>query len=369
MIKILKTFSKLDEGGAETRTLQLIREIKKREIKDLEFHILSLSGEEGKLDQEFLREDAIIHYIKLKELKFIPKFIKLVKNEKFDILYSNLFLFSGVFMLFGRILNVPSRVSHLRTLFDEKENSIRFFRNIILKVLIKKYSTLIIGVNESVLKRNFKEHDISNDKFKVLYNGISSDSPSLMNCTKNNQINIVHVGRQVKAKNHRMLMSIFVEIKKLYPNSYLTLVGKMDDKVMEELNSIIEENSIGNFVNFLGVQNNINKVFENKDLLVFPSVREGLPGVILEALSNGVPVLASDIEPHKEIATFTSNLHVLSLDDKYQNWAKKAVSICSNSPNLNQSQIIEDFKLTPFTLDQHVDDYLKIIYELHNRDS
>lgn len=363
-MKILKLFGKLDQGGAEVRTLELIKEIKEKKSNHFDFHILVLSGESGSLDQEYKKCGVQIHYIKLKSLKFIFKFYSLLKKEKFDVLYSNVFLFSGVMMFFGKIFNIPTRISHIRTLYDEKEKDsmIRKIRNFILKKFIVKFSDQVIGVNKVVLTRNFGNIEKFREKFIVLNNGIKPvDLEIKLNTNKCRNINIIHIGRQVPAKNHVKLLNVFAAFNKIYPDSKLHLVGKTSKDIEYQLNKIIDDNQIKSNVISWGVSSDINSLFLNKNLLILPSVREGLPGVVLESLANGVPVLASDIDPNKELSNFFEDIHLMSLEDSHLKWANKMDCIIKESDKVNNPQIIKEFVESPFTFEHHVENYLEIL--------
>lgn len=361
MIRIIKLFGRLNPGGAEIRTLELITEINKRKVPNLEFHILVLSGEKGSLDETFTEQGVKIHYMRLYRVDFMIKFIKLIRKEKINVLYSNVFLFSGVFMLIGWFLRVPIRISHIRTLFDEKEDYKRRIRNIVLKYLIRRFSTTIIGVNRSVLKRNFGKYLGEDEKYKILPNGISVKEINKNNPFKKDQINIIHIGRQVVAKNHFKLIGTFIKLNEFYPDSVLHLIGHVDDEINRKIQKVVQENNLQERVINWGVQEEIPKFFEGKNLLIFPSTREGLPGVILESLAYGVPVLASNIEPHLELNEYFKNVNIVDLKKSNLEWAKKAKSIIENNLTLNDEKIIEDFKSSPYNLKNHVDNYLRII--------
>lgn len=356
-MKVLKVFGKLDPGGAELRTLELLTEISKTE-SNIEFHILVLSGEKGILDTEFENKKVKIHYIKLKKVSFLKKFVELIKNEKIDVLYSNVFLFSGIFMLLGYLLKVPKRIAHIRTLYDEKKGFLRNIRNKILICLIKNFSTQIVGVNKSVIIENFGKNQLKNKKTRILYNGFKFNEASCEKEKKNVQteFNIIHVGRQVKAKNHIKLINIFAEITHKIPNSRLYLVGKTNEKIMNDINEILIKEKICDKVEFLGIQNDMDSIFANKDILIFPSEREGMPGVILESLKNGVPVLSSSISPHKELQEFFPSIITFDLSKSNTEWAEVAVKM--RQKNFNT---VSEFKKSPFFLNIHLENYLKLL--------
>ena len=299
MKRILKIFGRLDAGGAELRTLDLIREINHRNLADVKFHILCLSGEKGILDEEFKNYGVKIHYLKLKSLEFLPRFFVLLKKEEINVIYSNVFLFSGIFMFIGWLLNVPERITHIRTLFDEKSNFIRTIRNVVLKKAITLFSTSLIGVNKAVIIENFGRSQLDIQKTEVLYNGLRVNvNEKYINKINSggNQLNIIHIGRQVSAKNHNKLIEVFIEIAKINPNSHLYLIGKQDKLITKQLEIRLTENNLSHKVNFVGVVSDVEKYFIGKNLLIFPSKREGLPGVVLESVKNGVPVLASNLK-------------------------------------------------------------------------
>ncbi|MBK5462549.1 glycosyltransferase [Peribacillus sp. TH27] len=358
---VLKIFGKLDPGGAELRTLDLIKEIKLLN-QDIKFHILVLGGKEGSLDSTFRDLGVNIYYIKLKKFDFIIKFFMLIKKEKINIVYSNVFLFSGFFMLLSKIFRVPHRITHIRTLYDEKENFIRKYRNKVLKLLIKKYSNYIVGVNESVLLENFGTEIYQNTKFQILYNGIKNPRRFEIKDIDDNNINIIHIGRQTKAKNHKKLIRIFVEINKKLPNSYLHLVGKPDEMIEKEIMQLISKNNLDEKVIFWGVQENVYSHLNNKKVMIFPSIREGLPGVLLEAMSMGIPVVASDISPHQELTRYFSYLKVINLNKSDLEWAKEIIEIISseNSSSMKE-KIRKEFNSSPFHMGNHIEGYLKII--------
>jgi len=363
MKKVLKIFGKLDPGGAELRTLELINELNNRKITSFEFHILALSGQRGLLDEQFEKNGVKIHYIKLKNKKFITKFIKMINHEKINVIYSNVFLFSGIFMFLGWLLRIPRRITHIRTLYDDKKGRGRSLRNSVLRFLIKAFSTDLVGVNKAVIVENFGEKELLKSKTTILYNGIIFEGSSVNKEEKNkerNYINIVHVGRQVKAKNHLKLIEVFIEINKQYKNSNLFLLGKQNQDITLKIESLLKEEGISHKVFFLGVQNNINEHLKNKELMIFPSTREGLPGVVLESLKNGVPVLASDIAPHIELKKYFSGIQTLNTSDSNVKWAETALEIIWKRTDYDKVKDVNEFLDSPFLLEKHVDSYLEL---------
>jgi glycosyltransferase involved in cell wall biosynthesis len=70
---------------------------------------------------------------------------------------------------------------------------------------------------------------------------------------------------------------------------------------MSALKRYLCSKEINSKVVFTGFRNDIHNIINAVDILILPSLIEGLPTVILEAYSNGKPVIASDITPNREV--------------------------------------------------------------------
>ena len=79
----------------------------------------------------------------------------------------------------------------------------------------------------------------------------------------------------------------------------LVIVG--DGPLRNEIKNIIKENRLEGGVELLGWQNDIKKIMSSFNLLVVPSLSEGCPNVILEALGCETPCIGSDIPEIREV--------------------------------------------------------------------
>lgn len=73
-----------------------------------------------------------------------------------------------------------------------------------------------------------------------------------------------------------------------------------------------------------------NDLWDGVDLLLFPSVHEGSPNAVLEAIAHGVPVFASDIPEHREILP----AHSLLPGRDARPWTSRLLNILENSEEL-----------------------------------
>ena len=104
---------------------------------------------------------------------------------------------------------------------------------------------------------------------------------------------ILHIGSFTKEKNHFELLKIFKRVVEEDPNVVLDLIG--EGPLLDEVKAYAEEKKVRHKINFIGGVENPLAHLQNADVLVLPSLIEGLPGVLLEAMYCRVPVIAYDV--------------------------------------------------------------------------
>ena len=107
----------------------------------------------------------------------------------------------------------------------------------------------------------------------------------------NNGIVIGHVGRFVEAKNHEFIVKCFNEYKKKHKESYLVLLG--DGPMKNTIEKMVEQLGINDSVFFIGNTQDVSNYYSAFDCLLFPSIFEGLPFVLIEAQISGLPIICS----------------------------------------------------------------------------
>ena len=104
---------------------------------------------------------------------------------------------------------------------------------------------------------------------------------------------ITFVSSFKSTKNHWNLLKSFKLLHEKYNDTILILIGG-DGEFEKKIKDMAKEQSIANAVIFVGKTNNPFKFLNNSDVFVLPSITEGIPNVLIEALAVGVPVIATD---------------------------------------------------------------------------
>ena len=126
-------------------------------------------------------------------------------------------------------------------------------------------------------------------------------------------------GRIAPQKNHISLLKAAVLIDDLPDNVRFLFVGnEIDSKIKTDLLTFCNENELSHRVIFGGPIDDMPSIYSISNIVVLPSLWEGLPNVIIEAMACETPVIASDVSDNRLIISQEENGYVFStldLDD------------------------------------------------------
>ena len=132
------------------------------------------------------------------------------------------------------------------------------------------------------------------------------------------------VGRLEAIKNPIFVIDIFKEIANLVVNANLMIVGS--GSLMNEMKSKVHNEGLDNRVIFIGEVTNVADYLQAMDLIISPSISEGMPLLLMESQASGLPAVCSADRIPKEIRV-TELVCFLSLEKSPLYWAKKCVDI------------------------------------------
>lgn len=326
-------------GGIESRTLELYSHIDKEKYqfnivtfaKTDSLHLPQITDNGGKI--------ISVSPISIRTLYRHYKDIKNVfKNNQIDVAHCYSPQSGLAFLQIAKKFGVKCRILHART------SSFEGGKNTLVKSVVKKLEVKKANVRLAVSKKAgnwlFGKKD-----FEVIPNAIElekyiyseKDRESIRKrFDLTNQFVVGHVGRSTYAKNHEFLFKVFSLFNKQYQNSVLMLVGPEKDDIA--INNLCERYGVKDKVILCGYQNNTVPFYSAMDVLVFPSLYEGLPGTLIEAQASGLKCIASDSITDE--VKLTDDIEFLSLADRIDVWTE-AIKKCIGYCRKDNGKIIE----------------------------
>lgn len=170
----------------------------------------------------------------------------------------------------------------------------RLYDNTVGPKMLKQFSAIVALTNSD--KEILKRLGAQEDKINVIANGINAMNHFPRNEWNQNRNITLFVGRLIPRKGVKYLLMAMPKILRERNSIKLMVVGEGPEK--NELLEICDKLEIKNSVSFLGHVSNgeLKKLYNSAVALVLPSLREGMPLVLLEAMAAGCPVVATEID-------------------------------------------------------------------------
>jgi glycosyltransferase involved in cell wall biosynthesis len=301
--KVLFLVVTLEVGGTEVYLLRFIRYIKER---NLDLFVLCKRGVSGQLERRFLDLGVEIIYEPLTNFpgRSWLKFLKILNYHKFDSVVDFTGNFSGVPLFLSKLSGIRTRLVFYRkstNLFEE--TPMRLILNRLLNILTYRSATKVLSNSKDALSFFYPKKILDNEtKFKTISNGVfveeynkGIDKDDLRKSLgiPANAFVIGHVGRFHSHKNHLNISKLAKNILPEMQEVYFLLIGRGVKKGFQDL--LDHERIVISDVRF-----DIPNVLQIMDAFYFPSISEGHPNALIEAMISGVPFIASNIPTVKE---------------------------------------------------------------------
>lgn len=232
-------------------------------------------------------------------LRVISSLYKMMRQRQIDIVHCHGHKATVIGTIGAKIAGVPSVISHVHGLNRTRSLS-RYITNWFLFKGVKK----IIAVSDSV-RNNIIDTNRNLDPSKVITvrNGINIGSIDNVHIGKkearskygisDDSVIFGTVGRLAETKGQKYLIEAYSQVKKKIPNSKLVIIG--NGPLSEKLKKDAEAFGISKDVIFMGYRTDVLELLKGLDIFVFPSIAEGLPLALLEAMASRLPIIASNV--------------------------------------------------------------------------
>ncbi|MFH1416473.1 MAG: glycosyltransferase [Elusimicrobiota bacterium] len=299
MIKVLFVLDCLEAGGAQRAFINLLDNLDR-----MRFSVsLVLVNKSGILCSR-IPDNISVHNLNSRAARFaLFPLIKSIKSIRPDILVSTPTYISELVFLAKKIsgIKIPviMRCANLESVNLKKES---FFTRLLIK---RAYASAdkVIALTETMRNDLVFNFSVKHPKIEVLPNMVDIESIEKEKkervtdefFIKKSEIPvIITVGSLTQQKGTETLIRAFAEYRKK-KQAKLVIVG--DGILREELESLVSEMGVGDDVWFAGIRENPYKYIALSDVFVLPSLWEGFPNVLIEAMACRVPVITSDCIP------------------------------------------------------------------------
>lgn len=287
-------------------------------------------------------------------IKYQKQLIKIFKENKYLIVHSHINTLSVFPLRAAKKAGVPIRIAHSHsTIINAKKE---FGRNIlknILKNFSKKYANVYFACSETAAISQFGNKTFSEGKVTIINNAIDVDRfkydinqrKKIRDEFKISDKTLVfgNVGRFVETKNHDFLIKLFYEITKKEKNCKLMLVGQGPRE--KEIKKLIKKYDLDSKVIFCGQMNQVEKIYQAFDCLIFPSLYEGFGMVAIEAQVTNCLCVCSNNVPDK--VKINDNVYFIDLNSSINEWVDICLKTKKNKKKDCSKKIIEsNFSIT-----------------------
>lgn len=353
----------MNAGGAETFLMKLYRAIDKNKYQ---FDFLVSTKDKGFYDDEIIKAGGKILYTPLKSKQPISNLVTSYKIAKHGNYNAALRMTSHSL---GTIDLVVAKFAGIKNLVLRSTNAgsaggkISVFLNKAFSVLPKIVPNIKIAPSELAGDYLFGKDSARNGEVQILKNAIplnmfkfSLDKRYKKRKELGLEDNFVvgHIGRFNVQKNHKFLLNVFAQYSLITPRAKLLLIGT--GELEDEMHELAQSLGIADKIIFAGIRKDVPELLMAMDVLAFPSLFEGMPNVVIEAQTTGLPCLISSTITKEAVL----NDNVKQLDIKQESiWVEtlRHISTCFNREKY--CKLVED---AGYDINKVCAEFIKIVF-------
>lgn len=260
-----------------------------------------------------LRKKDITVYILNSYVSISPiiifKLIKIIKNNKFDILQSNLiysdFIAAIVKIFLPKLLLISVKHGYdeiFQTKYGLNYKKLKLSLFSFITKWSAKRANRVICISKALNSFLCNGKLVSKEKLVTVPYGFNFENMQLEDVKKKVRYGspqIIITGRLEAVKQHDIFLRVIPELLKTFPDLSVLMVG--DGSLKGSLKNLSAELGISKHIQWLGFQNNVHAYIQASDVMVIPSSAEGFGLVVLESWFHAKPVIAFDVPAINEI--------------------------------------------------------------------
>ncbi len=229
-----------------------------------------------------------------------------------------------------------------------------------LRWLSVKLSDIVITLTKRDKKAYIDKFNISIDRIDYIYNFLTDYKYRLVEYPVESKI-ILSMGRFDRIKGYDLLVDVAQNVFAIHPDWQWHIYGAGDSAYIEEIQDKIRAYNLQKNLIIKGYTSNVKNIYEKASIFVMTSYNEGLPMVLLEAKSYGLPIVAFDCPtgPGEIVENGKSGYLVDCYD--IDAMAEKIIFLIENSEQRQKFSYMAQDNMSKFTKDGIVAKWFNLI--------
>jgi len=298
-IRVLEVFDSLEiSGGVQSVVMNMVKEIDKSKFQ-IDFAVYDAPKERSyqtQAEEYGVKVHKISNFSEAGIVGFYKQFVKLLGENKYDAVHAHNLLHNGIILLAAKKCGIKNRISHSHQSFDDRNNKSPrniisgIFKKLNLFAATKRVACSDLAAEFLYGKKKdyiFLPNALDLERFKVDESkiqlrhdfGINDDSKKAL----------LHIGRFSAMKNQFFLIEIMKKLRD--ENCVLYMCG--EGELKDEFFSKVKEEKLEEKIIYLGLRKDIPKLLKMSDVMLLPSLFEGLSVSCVEAQAVGTKAFIS----------------------------------------------------------------------------
>ena len=309
-MKIIQVVPHLGLGGAEIMCENLVYELKKF---GHEVIVISLYNKDTAITKRFEIAGVDLRILDKKsgfDFRMYKKLKAILVQEKPDVIHTHLHTTQYVFPIAKklkiRMVHTVHSVAHM-----ELPKLLRIFN----KHFYRRKNATPVALSSNINKTIQNVYKLKEKEIPTIFNGINLSKCHIKeDYTQNGNFKIVHVGSFQEVKNHIGLIDAFEMFHKEFPKSELHIIGDGQRRALIE--DLVREKELQSCITFYGFQSNVHEFLHKMDVFTLPSLYEGIPMSIIEAMGTGLPIVATNVGGIPDMLTNGESAILTTVDSR-----------------------------------------------------
>jgi glycosyltransferase involved in cell wall biosynthesis len=311
-LRVLHLIESLGLGGAERR---LVSDLTWLDRARTEHRVAYLTPADA-LRAEVASLGVSVEWLGMRTLRDwrpgVSRLLALLRAWRPDIVHTQVFGADVYGRTCAALAGTPAIVSTVQTLpYDPALAALYSRKRRLAQRITRHFCHRFIAVSEAVAQSLRREVGVAASRITLIPNSVDTarfaPQPDVrqavreaLGCAEDDFI-ILAVGRLIPDKDHASVMRAAAALRTHLPRARWLIAG--EGPARPALERLADDLQLNGCLRLLGARRDVEQLYQAADVFVLPSLREGMPVSLLEAMASGVPAIASRLPQHEEVVT------------------------------------------------------------------